>query len=284
MLIMVTVFSYLPLSGWMMAFRDYKLGFSIFSGEFTGLRQFRIFFVDASDAMYTIRNTVCINLLSLAVNLSSACFFALVLNEMRLLRLKKMVQSFSYFPYFVSWVIGHYIFNSFLAEQSGVINIVLQQIGLTSKGISFLGDPKYSWGLMVFASLWKYLGSDTIIFLAAISGIDQEQYEAADIDGASRFQKISYITLPALMPTVVMILILNSGTIFNSNFDQFFLFTNSLNWQRMEVLDMYIYRYGLKLLNFPYATAVGIVRTIVSIIMFLIVNQIAKRVRGQSLI
>ncbi len=284
MLVAVTLFCYIPLSGWAMAFTDYQLGGSMFGGEFIGLKQFGYFFTQAVDSSYVIRNTLVINLSSLAINLVSACAFAILLNEVRTSSLRRIVQSFSFFPFFVSWVITYSIFNSFLSMQTGVINVLLKDAGLIDKGINFLSDAKYSWGLILFVNFWKSIGYNSVIFLAAISGIDQEQYEAASIDGASHMQKIRHITLPGLMPTLVMLLIMNSGWIFSSNFEEFNLFSNSVNWQTMEVLDVYVYRYGLKLLDYSYATAVGIIKTVASLVMFFLVNLVAKRINGRSLV
>lgn len=284
MLAAVTLFCYIPLGGWAMAFTDYQLGGSMFGGEFIGFKQFTYFFTQAVDSSYVIRNTLVINLSSLAINLVTACAFAILLNEVRTSSLRRIVQSFSFFPFFVSWVITYSIFNSFLSMQTGVINVLLQDLGLIDKGINFLSESKYSWGVILFVNFWKSIGYNSVIFLAAISGIDQEQYEAASIDGASHMQKIIHITLPGLMPTLVMLLIMNSGWIFSSNFEEFNLFSNSVNWQTMEVLDVYVYRYGLKLLDYSYATAVGVIKTIASLIMFFLVNLVAKRINGRSLV
>ncbi len=284
MLAAVTIFSYIPLSGWVMAFTDYRIGGSLFGGEFIGLRQFKFFFTQANDAFYVLRNTLVINLCSLAINLTSACAFAILLNEVRTNWLRRIVQSVSFFPFFVSWVITYTIFNTFLSMQTGVLNVVLKDLGLLETGINFLGDPKYSWPVIIFVGFWKSIGYNSVIFLAAISGIEQEQYEAASIDGATHMQKIRYITIPALAPTLSVLLIMNSGWVFNSNFEEFNLFSNSVNWQKMEVLDVYVYRYGLKMLDYSYATAVGIIKTVASLIMFFTVNVIAKRVNGRSLV
>ena len=284
MLAAVTLFCYIPLGGWAMAFTDYQLGGSMFGGEFIGFKQFTYFFTQAVDSSYVIRNTLVINLSSLAINLVTACAFAILLNEVRTSSLRRIVQSFSFFPFFVSWVITYSIFNSFLSMQTGVINVLLQDLGLIDKGINFLSEAKYSWGVILFVNFWKSIGYNSVIFLAAISGIDQEQYEAASIDGASHMQKIIHITLPGLMPTLVMLLIMNSGWIFSSNFEEFNLISNSVNWQTMEVLDVYVYRYGLKLLDYSYATAVGVIKTIASLIMFFLVNLVAKRINGRSLV
>ncbi len=282
-IILVVIFAYAPLSGWIMAFTDYELGKNMFTAPWVGFKEFISFFTGVNDAWYTIRNTLVINLMSLFVELVAACLFAILLNEVQFKRIKKIVQTSSFFPYFVSWVITYMIFNSFLAVKTGVVNQVLVDTGLTNQGINFLGDARYAWGLILFVNVWKSIGYNSVIFLAALAGIDQEQYEAANIDGATRFQKIAYITLPALAPTLVILLIMNSGWILGSNFEEYYLFTNSSNWERMEVLDLYIYNYGLKHLNFSYATAVGVVKTFASIIIFTLVNFTAKRINGRSL-
>jgi len=284
MIILVIIFCYLPLIGWRMAFTDYDIGMGIFEGKFTGFKQFKTFFIDANDAWYVIRNTLVINLLTLIINLSSACIFAILLNEVRTSWIKRSIQSFSFFPFFVSWVIVYTIFNTFLAVDSGVINNVMRNLGFIDEGINYLGDPKYAWSVILFVNFWKYIGYNSVIFLSAISGIEQEQYESADIDGATRRQKIIYITLPSLSSTLIILLIMNSGWIFTSNFQEFFLFSNAANWERMEVLDIYIYRYGLKLLDFSYATAVGIVKTLASIFMFFLVNKISKKISNRSVL
>lgn len=284
MVIAVTIFSYLPLSGWIMAFTDYRIGMGIFSGDFTGFKQFVAFFNGTNDAGYVIRNTIVVNLSTLFITLTTGCMFAILLSEVRINWIKRPIQTFSFFPYFVSWVITYSIFNSFLSINSGILNQLLVNLRIIDKGIDFLGDPNKSWAVILFVNFWKSIGYNSVIFLAAIAGINQEQYESADIDGASRIQKIVYITLPAITPTFVMLLIMNSGWIFNSSFEEYFLFSNPSNWERMEMLDVYIYRYGLKLLDFSYATAVGIVKTFASILMFVIVNLIAKKISKRSLL
>jgi len=159
----------------------------------------------------------------------------------------------------------------------------LVRSGVLSRGINFLGSPDYSWGVMIIINMWKWTGYNTIIFLAAISGISTELYESASLDGANRFQNVVYITIPHLLPTACIMLILNSGWIFNNNLEQFFVFTNSTNWERMEVLDMYIYKFGMRLLDYPYATAVGILKSIISLIMLFTVNTVVKKLSDTSL-
>jgi putative aldouronate transport system permease protein len=276
-LIALTLFVYVALYGWTMAFWKYKPGQGYTSGIFMGLTYFKQFLVDMSDAGYVLKNTLLINFGSILINLTASLFLALVINEIRGRRVKKLVQTITFLPYFVSWVISYTIFYSFLAVENGVINQVLVKLGFVRQGIDFMGNKRYAWQIIWATSLWKYIGYNSMIFLSSIVGIDQEMYEAAQIDGASRLGCIAYITIPNLSRTFVVLLILNSGTIFSSNFDQFYLFSNVGNLTSLEVFDMYIYRYGLKLFNFSYATAVGITKTFASLLVLIIVNTISKR-------
>ena len=282
--IALALFVYVPLRGWAMAFWKYTPGKGYFSGAFKGLDYFKMFFTTMNDAGTVALNTLAINFVTIVINLTMALLLALLLNEMRSRRWKKAMQTLSFFPYFVSWSITYSIFYAFLAAENGVINQVLVRLGVVSKGIDFLGSKNYAWQMIWLSNLWHYVGYNSIIFLSGIASIDPEMYEAAEIDGASRLGRMWYITLPNLTKTLVMLLIMNSGWIFSSNFEQFFLFTNSTNWETMEVLDVYIYNYGLKKLNFSYATAVGIIKTFASIVMFSIVNFTAKRLNGRSLL
>jgi len=279
----LTLFVYVPLYGWTMAFWDYKPGNSYTSGFFMGIENFRLFFADMYGAATVMKNTLGINFGSIVINLSAALFLALVINEMRMRRAKKLVQTITFFPYFISWVITYSVFYAFFSVENGVVNQFLVSTGLLSRGIDFLGDKKYAWQVIWMSNFWKYTGYNSVIFLSAIAGIDVEMYEAAQIDGASRLSRIAYITLPNLLTTFVILLILNSGHIFTSNFDQMYMFSNVGNMTALEVFDMYIYRYGLKLFNFSYATAVGIVKTLASILTLIIVNTAAKKIGDVSL-
>jgi len=266
-----------------MAFKRYQVGMSIMDAAWTGLDNFKLFFSQSKDYVYVLRNTLAINSMIIVTNLGFGLLFAVLLNEIRSKLFVKIVQSVSLFPFFISWVIIYSIANSFFAQSSGLLNQLLVDWGILSQGLNILGDPKYAWWLIVGLDNWKSIGYIGVIFIAAIAAIPTEQYESADIDGASRFQKMRYITIPSLMPTLIIILIMNSGWILNSSFEQFFVFTNATNWERMEVLDMYIYRFGLKQLNFSYATAVGIIKTVVSILIVTIINAISRRTTGKAI-
>ncbi|MCI8524990.1 MAG: sugar ABC transporter permease [Oscillospiraceae bacterium] len=280
----IVLFNYLPLSGWYLAFSDYRLGGSLFGGEFVGLKYFAKIFQESSDLAYLVRNTLVINGVTLVLNLAVALALAILLKEACWKFGAKATQTVSFFPYFVSWVIVYSIVWSLLATNSGAINQFLVRIGVLKKGLNVLGDPKYSWRLIILLNLWKFTGYNTIIFLSSIAGIPAEQYEAATLDGAGRFQQIRYVTLPNLMPTASVLLIMNAGWVLSSNLEQFFIFNNATNWSKMEVLDMYIYKFGLKMLDFPYSTAMSIVKTVVSIALLLFVNWLTKRLNKHSVL
>lgn len=279
----IFVFHYVPLAGWIIAFKNYNVGSSLLEAEWIGLSQFKTFFLETSDFVYIIRNTLVMNVLTLIVTLSSSFCFAILINELPSRRTARVVQTVSFFPFFVSWVITYSIIHALFSASTGAINVALIRLGIIEKGLDVLGGERYAWPLIVAMNGWKSLGYGSVIFLAAIAGIPREQFEAAEIDGAGRFGRIWHVTVPNMMPTLVVLLILNSGWILSSDFSQYFLFTNPTNWERMEVFDMYVYKFGLKLLNYPYATAVGIVKTVVSLFILLNVNLISRKVHGRAI-
>lgn len=282
-LIFVAVFSYSPLTGWGMAFFRYRPGRGIFEGDFLGLEMFQDFFYDMSGSWYVLKNTLGINLFVIIINISLAILVSILINEMRMKRMKKVVQTVTFFPYFISWVITYTVFQMFFSTSNGMVNQILEFFGVIDKGIDFLGDPDLAWFIMIVASAWKSTGYNSVIFLSSISSIDAELYEAAQIDGASRLRRIWSITLPHLLPTLSVLLIMNAGWILNSNFEQFFLFSNMSNQTGMEVFDTYIYRYGMGMLNFSYATAVGMMKSVASIALLIFANSFSKAVSKRGI-
>ena len=278
----VVIFTYAPLFGWWMAVSDYQLGKPILQAPWAGFKYFIEFFTDSAGAGQVILNTVVMNVSSLVLGLVCALAFAIFLKEVRFHKFRRFVQSASFFPYFMSWVIIYAVIYA-LFSNDGAVNATLQSLGLIDRSINVLGNPKASWGLIIAVNVWNILGYNSVMFIAAIAGIPEEQYEAARIDGATRFHEMRHVTLPNLVPTFVVLLILGSGSIFNSYLDQFFIFTNTLNISTMEVFDYYIYRFGLKLGNFSYATAVGVVKTLVSLILLVGVNWISRKATDRSL-
>ena len=282
-LICTILFSYLPLSGWIMAFTDYKVGKSMWSAPWTGLKQFKYFFLESGDAFPVIRNTVVMNVFSILLGLGAAFFFAILLNEVKSRMFSKLVQSASFFPYFMSWVVLYAVIYSMFSMGSGAVNTTLMNIGMIKEPMNILGNTAYSWFLIVAVNTWNSLGYNSVIFIATIAGIPREMYEAAEMDGAGRFSKIAYVTIPNMIPTLIVLLIMNSGWIFNSGLDQYFVFTNPTNMETMEVFDYYIYRYGMKLFNYSYATAVGIIKTMVSLVLLVFVNKLSRKYGGKSI-
>lgn len=280
--VLVFLFSYVTLSGWVLAFSDYRLGQSFLDLSWVGLKHFKTFF-EGQDFGYLMTNTLVINISSLFLNLFAAITFAILLNELPWKRYAKAVQTISFFPFFISWIIVYSMMNALFSVSSGAVNQLLVNAGILQHGWNLLGGEEYAWGLVIVLSLWKTLGYNGVIFISAIAGIPQEEFEAAEIDGANRLQKIRYITLPNLASTLIVLLIMNSGWILNSNFDMFYVFTNGTNWPRMEVLDMYIYKFGLQQGNYPYSIAVGMMKTVVSLFLLTSVNFISRRVSDKSI-
>lgn len=281
--LLTLVFSYIPLAGWIMAFQNYRVEKGVFASEFVGLRQFQRFFLEGNDYAYLIKNTLGMNILSLIIGMLASVLFAILVKEIKSKVFSKTIQSVTFFPFFISMVIVYAIMHALFASSSGAVNETLINLGVIEEGINLLGDKKYSWFIIITSGLWKSLGYNSVIYLAAIAGIPSEQYESAEIDGAGRFGKIIHITIPNLLPTITVLLIMNSGWILSSNLDQYFVFTNPTNWETMEVFDMYIYKYGFKLFNVSYATAVGIMKSMVSLLLLFGVNCLSKKVNDKSI-
>lgn len=278
-LVWVILICYAPMTGLYMAFINYTpKGNGYFAdmanSAFVGLDWFQYFF--STDFLKIMRNTLATSLLTLLFSFPLPIILAICLNEVRSNRMKKFVQTASYLPYFISWVIAANIFITFLSAD-GVINNLLIAVGLTDEQILFFQHGPYFWWIIAFANAWKVLGYNAIIYLAAISGISQDMYEAADVDGATRLQKIWCITLPALKPTIIILLILAIGGILNTGFEQQLLMANDSILNYSDVLDTYAYRYGLKNGMYSYGTAVGLFKSVVSFILVMGANSLSKK-------
>ena len=245
-----------------------------------GVDWFEYFF--QNDFVMIMRNTLATSLLTLLFSFPAPILIAIFLNEVRSMRMKKFVQTASYLPYFISWVIAANIFLTFLSGD-GVVNDILQFLHFTDEDILFFQKGPYFWWIIAIANTWKVMGYNAIIYLAAISGIDQEQYEAAEVDGANRVQRIIHITLPAIRPTICILLILAIGGILNTGFEQQLLMQNDSILNYSDVLDTYAYRYGMKNGMYSYGTAVGLFKSIVSFILVLSANSITKKLNDSAL-
>jgi len=280
------LFSYGPMAGLYMAFVDYKPSLGNFwstflNSRFVGFEWFAYFF-NGDDFYLIMRNTLVSSLLTIAVGFIVPIVIALSLNEVRSLSVKRVVQTVSYMPYFISWVIAANIFVTLLSAD-GVINEMLKLLGLTKESVLFLQEGRYFWGIVAGANTWKEMGYSSIIYLAAIASINPELYEAAKVDGATRMRQIVHITLPLLRPTIVILLILAVGNIMNTGFDQYYLLGNSLNREYSDVLDTYAFRYGIQNSMFSYASAVGLFKSAVAFLLVLGVNSLARRMKSNAL-
>ena len=284
-LIWVVVICYAPMTGLYMSFVNYTPkgnGYFVdmIKSEFVGMAWFKYFF--NTDFIRIMRNTLATSLITLLFSFPLPIILAISLNEVKSTKIKKIVQTTSYLPYFISWVIAANIFITFLSTD-GVINNLLQWLGLTKEAILFFQNGKYFWWIIGFANAWKVLGYNAIIYLASIAGISQEMYEAADVDGANRWQKIINITLPSLKPTIMVLLVLAIGGILNTGFEQQLLMANDSILNYSDVLDTYAYRYGLKNGMYSYGTAVGFFKSVVSFILVMGANRISKKFSDSSL-
>lgn len=281
--IFLIIFAYLPMIGVVTAFIDYDPVKGYLGSEFVGLKYFEELFSDWAFPMI-LKNTLGINLIGLAISFPTTIVFALMLNEIRSPLFKKTVQTVSYLPHFVSWVIfGGIIIQLLSPGTDGVINNFLMKIGLIDQPINFLGEEKLFWPILIFASLIKGLGWSAIVYIAAIAGINPEHYEAATIDGAGRLQRMWYITLPGIAGTIIIMLIFEISGILNSGMDALLVLQNDLNYYASETIDFYVYHVGIGNFRYSYATAIGLLKSIVGLILLLTANFASKKLTDRGL-
>lgn len=281
-IVYVFIFSYLPLSGWLMAFQKYRPGKSLLDQEWCGLFQFKLLFQDET-FLRVLRNTLCMSLLNLTLGFITAIALAILLNEVKSVLGKKLVQTISYLPHFLSWIIVCGIVMDVLSPETGIINQVLMNLHIIDAPINFLAQPKYFWGIVTGANIWKETGWNSIIYLAAITAISPDLYEAASIDGANRWHKIKHIVLPGIKPTIFILLIINIGNILNAGFDVQYLLGNGLVQKVSQTIDIYVLKYGISMNNFSLATAAGIFKSVISILLIVIANRAAKAAGEEQL-
>ncbi|GAA0135142.1 ABC transporter permease subunit [Paenibacillus sp. YSY-4.3] len=284
-ILFILIFTFIPLYGVIIAFKDYNIVTGIqgiVSSEWVGLANFKEFISDIN-FWNMLRNTLGINLLGLCITFPVTILFALFLNELTFPRFKKLTQTITYLPHFISWSIFGGLIINILSPSNGVLNYLLVNLGIISEPIHFLAEKDYFWMLAVLTNLVKELGWGAILYLAAIASIDQEMYEAAYMDGASRFRRIWHITLPAITGTIVILLVFSISNILNSGFDQFFVLQNPLNIDASEVIDTYVYKVGLREFRMEYATAVGLMKTVIALFLLYLANFIAKKITGKGI-
>jgi ABC-type polysaccharide transport system, permease component len=295
-LIWFLVFCYYPMYGVLVAFKTYDPLKGILGSSWApmgGFKYFIDFFQDINFKNIMI-NTVGISLVKMVVCFPAPIIFALLLNEIRANSFKRLVQSISYLPYFISWVVVFGIFFDFFSVDNGIINNFLIWTGLIKEPVFWLGDPKYFWGISTFVEAWKNIGFNSVIYLAAIASINIELFDSAIVDGASRFRQVWHIILPSIKPTILMLLILSMGTILNggggggitlgTGFEQIYIFSNPVNSSASTVIDTYVMNQGIFRSQYALSTAVGLFKSAIGLIMLLITNYTIKALSDESLV
>ncbi|MDR6881272.1 ABC transporter permease subunit [Bacillus sp. 3255] len=274
------LFKYVPLAGSIIAFQDYNVFGGFLNSPFVGLKHFSNLF--AYPEFYQVMsNTLLISLYQLVLGFPAPILLALLLNEVRKVLFKRTIQTIIYMPHFLSWVIVGGLVINFLSPSSGILNQLLKALGLES--IFFMQEPKYFRSIVVFSGIWKEVGWGTIIYLAALTGINPELYEAAEVDGAGRLKQVFSITIPSLMPTIIILLLLRIGHILDLGFEQVYILLNPLVVETGEILDTYIYRIGLLGAQYSYTTAIGIFKSAVGLILVMGANFISRKTTGNSI-
>jgi len=283
------LFKYVPVYGWAIAFQNFKPGRgSIWNQKWVGLHNFVNLFTGVNGERFrrVVVNTMGQSVLTLIVGTFGAIVLALLLNEVKNLPFKRILQNITYMPHFLSWVIVASLASVALSLPSsgGFINQGLMSLHLVDKPVLFLTEPNYFWGIVAGTNLWKELGWNTIIYLAAITAIDPSLYESAEVDGAGRYRKMFSITLPSIRPTIVVLLIINSGWILSTNFELPYFLGNGLISDKAETIDVFVLRYGYQLGNYSLAVVAGIFKTIVAVILVGSANLAAKRLNQETLV
>jgi putative aldouronate transport system permease protein len=278
--IWLIIFSYVPIWGWIMAFQNYKPGRAFLSQKWVGLDNFVKLFTD--ERFYQVmRNTLAMSSMGLIVGFTVPITFAILLNEIQNKYYKRTVQTISYLPHFISWVVAAGLISQMLSN-GGIINQILKALHLTNESVQFLAKGNLFWFIVTIADMWKETGWNAIIYLAAIAGIDAELFQASQVDGANRLQRIWHIILPGIRPTIVILFIMSIGNLIRIGFEKQFLLGNALVLDYSEVLDIYVINYGINLTRYSFGTAIGVFNSVVSIVLLVSSNKIFKKITGES--
>ena len=280
-IIWMIVFNFIPMVGIIIAFKDYTIIDTIWSAPWVGFQNFIDFFKDENFAI-VMKNTLGISFLKLLIGFPLPILFAILLSELYNEKLKKFTQTVSYMPHFLSWVVLGGIMINWLGE-TGVVNGLMMSTGIIKSPIGFLSNPRYFWWIAIFSDIWKETGWNAIIYLAAIAGINPTLYEAAKIDGAGKLQQIFHITLPSIKGTITVLFILAVRGILNTNFDQVLVLQNPLNLFSSEVIDTFVYKMALRSSRFSYATAVGLFKSVIALVLLIGANTMSKKFNDRSL-
>ncbi|MEA4888586.1 MAG: ABC transporter permease subunit [Clostridiaceae bacterium] len=278
--IYVFIFSYIPMGGLQIAFKELDFSKGFYGGDWVGLKHFKLFF--SSYVFWRIiKNTIWISFCYLILGFPAPVLLALSLNEVRNAAFKKSVQLITYAPYFISTVVMVSIIMQVLSPYSGLVNKFIQLFG--GDAVNFMGKPQYFVGIYVLSGIWQGMGYVSIVFIAALSTIDPTLYEAVNIDGASKLQKIIYIDIPSLLPTMIIMMILNMGSVMNVGFEKVFLMQNEMNISASDVISTYVYQSGLVRGEYGYATAVGLFNSVINLLLVIIFNTSARKFSETSI-
>jgi len=285
-LIYILIFFYGPMYGIVMAFQEFRIGDAFGRSEWVGLHHFRMLF-NSPLFPRIMRNNLVMGAMRVFIYFPLPIIFAVMLNELRSVKFKKFTQTISYLPHFISWAVAAILMFDFFSIENGAVNELLMFLRIIDEPIFFFGRSSYFWGMVLGTHIWKQIGWDAIIYVAAITGVDSEQYEAASIDGAGRLQKMWYITIAGIKPTIIILFILNVGTLMVTSFDQVMMLTrmmdNALLRETAEILQTYQFRMGIGQRRFSYASAVGLFSTMMNFTLVLLANWIARRKSDTSL-
>ena len=276
----VLVFNYLPMYGVTLAFKDFSIRKGIMGSKWVGFKYFEQLFRLPIFGQI-VGNTLNLSLLSLVIGFPFPILLALAFNEIQNPRVKKVLQTITFAPYFISTVVVISILNQIFSYHYGVVNAVLNLFGI--KSINFNGLSEFFRPAYVFSGIWQSAGYNSILYIAALSAVDTSLYEAAAIDGASKLQKVIHVDLPCIMPTIVITLILNTGNVLSVGFEKVFLMQNSINYSVSEIISTYVYKVGIQQAQYSFATAVGLFNAVVNCVVLLLVNRLADKISGSGL-
>lgn len=278
----MVIFKYLPIAGISIAFTHYNILYPVWEAEWAGFEYFIEFFQD--DRFWLIlRNTFGISFFKLVVGFPIPIIFALLLNEIHNTAFKRSIQTISYIPHFLSWVILGGIMINWMSEAGLINELLVERWGVMDEPVVFLSEARFFWPIAVGSDVWKSIGWNAIIYIAAIAGVNPNLYEAAFIDGATRFQRVLHVTLPAIKPTVVILFVLAVAHMLDNNFDQIFVLKNPLNAEASDVIQIYAYKMGIQQARFSFATAIGVARAFAMLFLLLSANWISRRVTGEGI-
>lgn len=278
-ILVLGIFCYAPMYGLIIAFKDYSIVDGILGSPWAGLKHFRTLFT-APSFSEVFTNTVKISFLRILFGFPAPIILSLLLNEIKCAWYKKTVQTVSYLPHFLSWVILSGILISFLSPTTGLVNQIITRLG--GEAIYFVTDTDYFVPMLIATGIWQSAGWNTIIYIAAISNINPELYEASIVDGANRFRRVMHITLPGIAPIISIMFILNTGNLINAGFDQVFNMYNQAVYRVADIIDTYVYRRGIEQMQYSFSTAVGFFKNLISFSLVVTANIITRKINREG--